>query len=225
MDGEGEGHDSEAGWKFSPRRAGVDDRRAVNHATNVLRNKIWYRGDASELDQLFKLLGDDAVGRARFWAAAPENETIRKAHSGLPGIMVDTLAGVVRADLAELDFGRDNEAAARWAALAEDNHFPDLVGQAVADTLVTGDGAFKLSLDPEVSDGPILEFWGADKVDFVRRHGRICEVQFLAPVGERGQLYEEVYYPGGVRYELLGGRECSGWPTRDCVPACRPGGR
>ena len=184
---------------------GLTIREPVNHATNVLRNKKWYRGDASELDQLFKLLGDDAVGRARFWAAAPENETIRKAHSGLPGIMVDTLAGVVKADLAELDFGRDKEAAARWAALAEDNHFPDLVGQAVADTLVTGDGAFKLSLDPEVSDGPILEFWGADKVEYVRRHGRICEVQFLSPVGERGRLLKEIYYPGGVRYELLDG--------------------
>lgn len=184
---------------------GLTIREPVSHATNVLRNQIWYRGDASELDQLFRLLADDAVGRARFWAAAPEDETIRKAHSGLPGIMVDTLAGVVKADLAELDFNGDKDTAARWAALARDNHFPELVGQAVADTLVTGDGAFKISLDPEVSDGPILEFWGADRVEYVRRHGRICEIHFLSPAGGRGRLLKEIYYPGGVRYALLDG--------------------
>lgn len=183
---------------------GLTIREPVSHETNVLRNKIWYRGDASELDQLFKLLGDDAVGKARFWAAAPDNETIRKAHSGLPGIMADTLAGVVKADLNDLDLA-DKAAAARWDALAEENNFPDLVGSAVAETLVTGDGAFKVSLDPEVSDRPLLEFWGADRVEYVRRHGRVCEVHFLSPVGERGRLLKEIYRPGSVRYVLLDG--------------------
>lgn len=183
---------------------GLTIREPVSHQTNVLRNKVWYRGDASELDQLFKLLGDDAVGKARFWAAAPDNETIRKAHSGLPGIMADTLAGVVKADLNDLDLA-DKDAAARWDALAEENNFPDLVGSAVADTLVTGDGAFKVSLDPEVSDRPLLEFWGADRVEYVRRHGRVCEVHFLSPVGERGRLLKEIYRPGSVRYVLLDG--------------------
>lgn len=183
---------------------GLTIREPVSHETNVLRNRIWYRGDASELDQLFKLLGDDPVARARFWAAAPEAEHIRKAHSGLPGIMVDTLAGVVKADLDDLDFA-DKEAAVRWGALAEENSFPTLVSRAVAETLVTGDGAFKISLDPEVSEGPILEFWGADRVDYVRRHGRITEIHFLSPVGDRGRMLKEIYSPGGVRYVLLDG--------------------
>lgn len=184
---------------------GLTIREPVNHETNVLRNKIWYRGDASELDQLFKLLGDDSVARARFWAAAPDKETIRKAHSGLPGIMVDTLAGVVKADLADLDFGGNRDVAARWQALADDNDLPRLVSQAVAETLVTGDGAFKISLDPEVSDGPILEFYGADRVEYVHRHGRVCEAHFLSPIGDKGRLLREIYSPGGVRYELLDG--------------------
>ena len=170
---------------------GLTIREPVNHETNVLRNKIWYRGDASELDQLFKLLGDDSVARARFWAAAPDK--------------VDTLAGVVKADLADLDFGSDRDVAARWQALADDNDLPRLVSQAVAETLVTGDGAFKISLDPDISDGPILEFWGADRVEYVRRHGRVREVHFLSPIGDKGRLLREIYSPGGVRYELLDG--------------------
>lgn len=183
---------------------GVTIQEPVSHGTNVLRNRLWYRGDASELDQLFKVLGDDAVGRARFWAAAPQSETIRKAHSGVPGIMVDTLVGVVRADLTDLDFA-DSEAAARWDAVAEENDFDALVAQAVADVLVTGDGAFKISLDRDVSDRPILEFWGADRVEYQRRHGRIYAVDFLTPVGEQGRVLRERYAPGGVRYALLDG--------------------
>lgn len=188
---------------------GITIREPVSHGTNVLRNRIWYRGDASELDQLFKLLGEDRVCRARFWAAAPENETIRKAHSGIPGIMVDTLAGIVKADLSDFEF-EDQEAAARWAALAEENDLPALVGQAVAETLVTGDGAFKISIDPKVSTGPILEFRGADAVEYVRRHGRICEIHFFSHVGEKGRQLKEIYKPGGVSYVLLDGdREIS----------------
>lgn len=105
---------------------GLVIREPVSFETNVLRNRIWYRGDACELDQLFKLLGDDEVSRARFWAAAPEDESIRKAHSGLPGIMVDILAGIVKADLNELDFDGPaaQNAAARWAQLAEENDLP-----------------------------------------------------------------------------------------------------
>lgn len=188
---------------------GILIQEPVSHETSVMRNKIWYRGDASEIDQLFKALGEDAVGRARFWAAAPNNESIRKAHSGLPGIMADTLAGVVKADLDDLDFGENAEskqAAHRWEEIAQDNDFPSLVGQAVVDTLVTGDGAFKVSLDPEVSDVPILEFWPADRVRYSRRHGRICEIRFLTPMGDRRML-EEIYRPGGVSYRLMDGEK------------------
>ena len=83
---------------------GLTVREPLDHAANVLRNRVWYRGDACELDQLFKQLADDPVSRARFWAAAPENEQIRKAHSGLPAVMVDTLAGIVRGDMEALRF-------------------------------------------------------------------------------------------------------------------------
>lgn len=186
---------------------GLVIREPVSFETNVLRNRIWYRGDACELDQLFKLLGDDEVSRARFWATAPEDESIRKAHSGLPGIMVDILAGIVKADLNELDFDGSaaQDAAARWAQLAEENDLPGLVSRAVADTLVTGDGAFKISLDPNVSTDPILEFRGADQVEYRTSHGRIQEICFLSPVGERGRILREVYAPGRVQYELLDG--------------------
>ena len=184
---------------------GLTIREPVSFETNVLRNRIWYRGDASELEQLFTLLVDDGVGRARFWAAAPQNGTVRKSHSGLPGVMVDTLVSVVKADMDVMDFGDDKAAAERWEQLAQDNDFPSLIGQTIAEVLVAGDGAFKISLDPEVSDAPILEFWGGNSVEYVYKHGRVQEIHFLSPVGDRGRLLKEVYKPGGVSYSLIDG--------------------
>lgn len=184
---------------------GLTVRELVSFETNALRNRIWYRGDASEIEQLFKQLGDDSVCRARFWAAVPQNnETIRKAHSGLPGVMVETLTAVVKADMGAMEF-RDEHAQSTWEEIVRENDFSALVCQAVSDTLVTGDGAFKISVDKEVSDRPILEFWGADSVEYVRRHGRVQEVHFLSSVGNRGRVLKEIYSPGEVRYVLMDG--------------------
>lgn len=200
---------------------GLTIREPVSFETNVLRNRIWYRGDASELDQLFTQLGDDAVGRARFWAAAPRDETIRKAHSGLPGVMVETLAAVVKADMGDVEF-QDDHAKTMWDAVTKDNDFPALVCQAVSDTLVTGDGAFKISIDTEVSLRPILEFWGADSVEYVRRHGRIQEIHFLSPVGEKGRILKEVYSPGGVHYILLDGEKELPLSAEESIEGLKP---
>ena len=55
----------------------------LSFETEVIRNKIWYRGDAYELEQLYKQIGVGYGESSRFWAAVPETENIRKIHSGL----------------------------------------------------------------------------------------------------------------------------------------------
>lgn len=186
-------------------------RETASFETNCMRNRIWYRGDASEIGQLFKALGTDAVGCARFWAAAPTGSEVRKAHSGLPGIMVDTLAYLVKADLNDVVFaGPDADAAAdKWETLARDCDFADLVGEAVTGALALGDGAFKISIDPQVSEYPLLEFWAADRVEYRRRHGRIAGVVFksLYRVGEAEYQLREIYEPGRIGYELYDGEK------------------
>ena len=71
---------------------------------NCMRNRVWYRGDASEeIEQLFKALGQDAVGCARFLSRCAGRGDVRK---GLwrPAILVDTLAYLVKSDLNDVDF-------------------------------------------------------------------------------------------------------------------------
>ena len=182
---------------------GFTIREPISFETNVMRNRIWYRGDASELDQLFKALAEDAVCNARFWAAAPQDESIRKAHSGLPGIMVDTFVALVAADLDDIDFDGDEHAKGEWKKIAKENKLPELISNAIAETLVTGDGAFKLNIDTNISSSPILEYWGADSVEYVYSHGRVQEIHFLSAVGERGRILKEIYKPGSITYKLM----------------------
>lgn len=185
----------------------VTIREAVSWETNCVRNRIWYRGDADEIEQLFKAIGIDGAGGARFWAAAPVGKTIRKAHSGLPAIMVDTLAYLVKSDLGDVSFGAAEGLADRWQEMARGCDFPEVVGDAVAATLALGDGAFKISIDPEFSDQPILEFWPADKVTYCQRHGKIVGVDFCSShtVGDRVYELKEEYRPGAIRYRLFDG--------------------
>ena len=178
-------------------------REPISFETNIMRNRIWYRGDASELDQLFKALAEDAVCNARFWAAAPQDETIRKAHSGLPGIIVDTFVALVAADLDDIDFDGDDHAKGEWKQIAKENKLPALISNAIAETLVTGDGAFKLNIDTSISPNPILEYWGADSVEYVYSHGRVQEIHFLSSVGDRGRILKEIYKPGSITYKLM----------------------
>ena len=122
----------------------------------VLRSQLWYQGDANELFQFFH---QTETNTGAFWATSPATGKIRKIHSGLPAVMADTLAYIVSSDLDGI------EAPAEWEEIAEKIDFKKLVGQSVCDGLVSGDGAFKLSIDTELSEYPIVEFVSGDRVE------------------------------------------------------------
>lgn len=184
----------------------IDLQESFGFAADVIQNRLWYRGDAAELSQFYKQFahsGTDDTAQTRFWCQVPEIGSLRKAHDGLPAVMVDTLAHIVKADLDDIDFA-DDGAASRWAEIADETDFPALVHQAITETLVTGDGAFKLSIDPDVSGHPLIEFWAADHVEYEVARGRITAVIFVSQHTAAGAQYtlRERYGVGTVSYEL-----------------------
>lgn len=172
---------------------------------NAIKNKIWYRGDSSELHQLYGQLDDGYVGRSRFWAAAPANQNIRKMHSGLPALIVDTLAYIVKSDMDQIDF--DGAGADIWEEIEKKIDFTELVGDAIVDALVVGDGAFKISIDTDVSEYPLVEFIPGDRVDFERKSGHIVGVNFYTDYKVKHKTYrlKESYRKGMVTYKLFEG--------------------
>ena len=76
---------------------------------NAIKNRIWYRGDPNELEQLYWQIPRHAsvVGSEyqKFWASRPTpGMEMRKIHTGLPATMVDLLAGIIAANINDFEF-------------------------------------------------------------------------------------------------------------------------
>ena len=168
---------------------------------NVAVNKIWYRGESYELNQLYKQLDDNQYG---FWGSVPTaGIEIRKIHTGLPKIMVNLLSSVVADDMQDVKFTSEADNTL-WHDIAEENTFDTLVKSAINKTLYTGDGAFKISIDTDISQLPIIEFFEADRIKVKRKRGRITEIVFKTAYRKDTNTYilYEHYGNGYIRYEL-----------------------
>ena len=173
---------------------------------NVLKNQIWYRGDPAELEQFFKAVANFDTDKARFWASVPYGK-VRKIHSGIVGTVIDRYRDIVTADFNGFAFGEDGEEQPileRWEEIAQDTGFDHLFGEALAGALSSGDGAFKISI-VEGSEYPVISFYEADSVEFIRQGQKIKEIKFYTPYrdGEKEYQLEESYGIGYVRYRLL----------------------
>lgn len=174
---------------------------------NVIKNKIWYRGDPVELDQFFKKTARYDVERARFWGCVP-SKPIRKVHSGIVQITIDRLSDIVLSDLNGIEFGEKTEQKPiqeLWEQIASSNEFHELLDEAITGALSSGDGAFKISVSPN-NDYPLIEFFSGDNVEFVRQGRRIEEIKYYTsyPYGyEKEYRLEETYGKGYVRYKLF----------------------
>ena len=172
--------------------------------TEAFKNKLWYDGNAYELEQFYKQTVNHTYC---FWGAVPsKGREIRKIHTGLPRIIVDTLTGIVTADLNNISLKSKTDEEI-WNEIANENNIKQLVYEAVKSALVIGDGAFKLSLDSKLSKYPIIEFISADKVSFKYERGRLEEIIFLKEYKRRAAEYrlEEIYGKGYVKYKLFKG--------------------
>ena len=173
----------------------------LDFEANAFVNEIWYRGDGYEIEQLYQSIPDYKFS---FWGAtSTKGLEIRKIHSGLPKLIVNTLTNICVDDMQDIkieNIGKDND----WKEIEKENDFKNLVKKAVKKALVTGDGAFKISIDTEVSQYPILEFYEADRIEIKRERGRIKEIRFKKQFNKQGISYvlKECYGYGYIEYKL-----------------------
>lgn len=184
---------------------------AMTHGAEVLKNKLWYRGDPAELEQYYKQLAETDANtysttiKSKFWASVPNGDVrIRKIHSGLPAMMVDILSAIVVGDMLEPEMEAGLKE--RWDLFCEENEFDDILLEALQEALSSGDGAFKLNIDTDLSDQPLLEFFGADTVDYEYKRGKLQAVIFKTEYCHQNKKYQlhERYSKGAVQYKLFG---------------------
>lgn len=193
----------------------------MDFSTTAFCHKLWYRGKAAELNQFYKQIDD---GTGRFWGAVPtKGLEIRKIHTGIPKLIVDTLANIVVSDMNDLEFEKI-ERQDVWDAVERENSFKDLCKRSIQDGLVVGDGAFKISLDPSISDFPIVEWYSGDRVDFKRDRGRIREIIFTDEYIKKDARYtlKQICGFGYVQYKLYKGDTLVDLATIEETAALQP---
>lgn len=171
---------------------------------NVIRNKIWYHGDSAELEQYFQKTARWDVEKARFWAAKAQG-SVRKMHSGTVSMVIDRYRDIVLADMDSTTFGEGQDTLDElWDEIYAKSKLNDVIGEAIASALASGDGAFKITAD-ECSPYPIVEFYDAENVDYVYVHSNLREVKFYTNYkgkDNKSLRLEETYGFGYVRYKL-----------------------
>ena len=176
----------------------------MDFATTAFCHKLWYRGKAAELNQFYKQIDD---GTGRFWGAVPTRGLeIRKIHTGIPKLIVDTLANIVVSDMNDIELTKVDQQDV-WNAVESENKLKNLYKSSIQDGLVVGDGAFKISLDSLISDYPRVEWYSGDRVDFKRDRGRIREIIFTDEYIKKNARYtlKQICGFGYVNYELYKG--------------------
>ena len=175
----------------------------LDFCTNAVKNRIWYRGSSQEISELYSQLD---VPSTMFWkASSTAGMEIRKIHTGLPALIVNVLANIIVHDFDGVEISRDTEREI-WDKIYENNSGDELLKQCIKNTLVVGDGAFKINFDKDVDEHyPIIEYRSGEYVDFVRKRGRITEVIFVTEYisDRRKYTLKEHYGYGYVRYHLF----------------------
>lgn len=173
---------------------------------NAIRNRIWYRGDGNELEQMYQQ-NTEWADKYKFWASrcTPGME-MRKIHTGLPGLIVRTLNSIVVADMNDFKFENSGHEQI-WKEIEKDNKFRKKFERSLKEVLYIGDGAYKITIDTDTSQYPILEWYPGERVEIIWSRGRVKEIVFKTPyMCHRQQyiLYEHYGY-GYIRNELYKG--------------------
>lgn len=187
--------------------ADIQIQEVMSFEANAIRNRIWYRGDGNELEQMYQQ-NPEYADKYKFWASkcTPGME-MRKIHTGLPGLIIRIISSIILNDMNDFDFAGNDQQRRLWEEIAKNNKFYKKMEKALKEVLYIGDGAFKVTIDTEVSEYPILEWYPGERIEIVRHRDRVKEIVFKTPYKSGNQqyvLYEHYGY-GYIKNELFKG--------------------
>ena len=173
----------------------------INNTDMVRKNKveeylIWYVGDGDELlnyftkSRIIEQAEEPIYSRNKrdyFWTVSSEEEGVKRSHSGMPRAIVETLVNAIGSP----NIGSENpELDQRITEIVEENDLLTILNQEQTPmTLVTGHGAFKITIDPELSNKPIVTYYDARNVKFETKTRRIVKVKFYDYLTENNKAY------------------------------------
>ena len=182
----------------------IQIQEVVDFELSAIRNRIWFRGDSNEIEQMYQQ-NPEWADKYKFWASkcTPGME-MRKIHTGLPGLIVRTLSYIVLTDMNDPEFTDAGKHGALWDEIERENEFKSMINTALEEVLFIGDGAFKVTVDTELSKYPLLEWYPGERIEIVKHRGKVREVVFKTVYKAEGKQYvlNEQYGYGYIKNEL-----------------------
>jgi hypothetical protein len=173
----------------------------INNTENIRRTKIeeyliWYIGDSDELlnhftkSRIIEQAEEPIYSRNKrdyFWTAVSEEEGVKRSHSGIPRAIVETLVNAIGSPNISSE---NQELNKRVKDIIDENDLLTILNQEQTPmTLVTGHGAFKITIEPELSKKPIITYYDARNVKFENKTRRIVKVKFYDYFTEDNKAY------------------------------------
>ena len=172
----------------SPYAIQIDE--IMDFELNAIRNRIWYSADGNKIEQMYRQMPEYA-DKQKFWSSrcTPGME-MRKIHTGLPSLIVRVLNSIIIAGMEKFEFPNVQQEQL-WNEIEEDNKFRKKFEKSLKETLFIGDGAYKISVDTELSQYPILEWYPGERIEIVLNRERLKEI-----------VFKQVYMEGKRQYVL-----------------------
>lgn len=166
----------------------IQIQEVMDFELSAIRNRIWYRGDGNELEQMYQQ-NPEYADKTKFWASrCSVGMEMRKIHTGLPALIVRTLCSIILSDMNDFEF-ESEELKELWEEIEKDNKFRKQFEKSLKEVLYIGDGAYKITMDTDVSQYPLLEWYPGDRVEYIWNRGRIKEVVFKTPYKAEHKSY------------------------------------
>lgn len=171
--------------------------------TNCIINRVWSWGDKDAIEQTYKQLNTNGT-RLNFWAATPSFGIVKR-HTGIPGQIINMITDIVISDMNAITVAENRMF--EWNEIVKKVNMEELLTDAVRDTLIIGDGAFRISIAPSASPYPIIEYVPGDMVEIVKNKGVVKEIIFKEQVHYNHKIYvlEETYGYGYITDKLYDG--------------------
>ena len=181
----------------------------VNDKAEMVKQRIreynrWYEGDSDSLldfytrSNMINYHYEPFYARNKrnyFWAISSTEEDIKRVHSGQAKNIVDTICAIIgRPDVSagNKEMGTSNPVDKNLNKIIQDNNFWDMyTSEQMPMTLVEGWGCYKIDWDLDLTDEPIIIYYRAENVDFIKKKGRII-----------GVIFKE-YYSNGKKTYLI----------------------
>lgn len=170
---------------------------------NAIRNRIWYRGDSNELEQMYSSMPEYA-DKYKFWASkcTPGME-MRKIHTGVPKLIIQTLESVILPDMNDFEFESPKQESL-WKEINKERNLQKKLKKALADVLYIGDGAWKITIDTSKSSYPFFRWYPGDRIEIIQDEDELSEIIFKTPYRHDGRMYtlHEHFGHGYIRNDL-----------------------